>query len=138
MVSLLGRVFLVNRFFPLITLHILCNALLGCKVFAEKSVDTYIVVSLHTTHCFSLATLIFSLCLIFTILIIMFLDWDLFRFMGFGLPVFLASRCLFPFPGQGSFSATISSNKFSAPFSLLILGPCNVNVNVLDVVPEVS
>ena len=99
MISLLGRVFLVNRFFPLITLHILCNALLGCKVFAEKSVDTFIVVPLHTTHCFSLAALIFSLCLIFAILIIMFLDWDLFRFMGFGLSVFLESRCLFPFPG---------------------------------------
>ena len=54
MISLLGRVFLVNRFFPLISLHILCNALLGCKVFAEKSVDSFMNVALYIHICFSL------------------------------------------------------------------------------------
>ena len=98
MISLLRRVLLVIGFFH-VTLHILGHALLVCKVFAEKSVDTLTKVPLHTTHCFSLATLIFSLCLIFAILIIVFLGWDLFRFMGFGLSVFLASGGLFPFPG---------------------------------------
>ena len=41
------------------------------------------------------------------------------------------------FPRLAKFSAMLFSDKFSAPFSLLFWDPCNVNISVLDVVPEV-
>ena len=77
--------------------------------------------------------------LIFSILIIMFLDWDLFRFMGFGLSVFLASGCLFLSQVREVFQLLfLQISSLPLSLSLLILGPCNVKVNVLDVVPEAS
>lgn len=43
------------------------------------------------------------------------------------------------FPRLGKFSPIISPSNFSAPFSLFSSWvPCNVNVNILDVIPEVS
>jgi hypothetical protein len=43
-----------------------------------------------------------------------------------------------PITSLGKFSAIISLNELSDPFSLLFLGPLNVNVSKLGVVPEVS
>ena len=40
-------------------------------------------------------------------------------------------------PKLRKFSTIGSSNMFSVPFSLL-LGPYNVNISSLDVVPEIS
>ena len=42
------------------------------------------------------------------------------------------------FPMLGKFSAIISSNIFSGPFFLLLLGPYSVNVGAFNVAPEVS
>ena len=42
------------------------------------------------------------------------------------------------FPMLGKFFVIISSNIFSCPSSLLLLGPYNVNVGAFNVVPEVS
>ena len=55
------------------------------------------------------------------------------------LSVLTRPGCLFSFPDYGIFFLVIiSSDKFSASFSLLLLGPYNVNISMLDVVPEVS
>ena len=43
------------------------------------------------------------------------------------------------FSRLGNFSAIMSSNMFSAPFSLFSFwDPCNVNISALDVVSEIS
>ena len=42
------------------------------------------------------------------------------------------------FPMLGNFSAIISLTIFSGPFSLLLLGPQNVNVGVFNVVLDFS
>ena len=58
------------------------------------------------------------------------------------LSVLTGLGCLFSFPDYGIFFffflVIISSDKFSAFLSLLLLGPYNVNISMLDVVPEVS
>ena len=51
------------RFFLFITLYVLCQPLLTCRVSAEKSVDSLMGLSLYVICCFSLALLIFSLYL---------------------------------------------------------------------------
>ena len=46
---------------------------------------------------------------------------------------------MFSFPGLEKFSPVTSSNIFYVPFSLiLLLGPHNVNVSTLDIVPPIS
>ena len=68
---------------------------------------------------------------IFKILVIMYLGMDLFLNSLCFLDLMSAS-----FPRLGKFSAIISSDKFSAPFSLFsFFDFCNVNVIPLDVVP---
>lgn len=47
--------------------------------------------------------------------------------------------CLFPLPYKGSFSAIMSSNIFSAPFSLSSFrDPHNLNISMCDILSEVS
>ena len=74
-----------------------------------------------------------SLTLIFAILITVYLGVDLY---GLILSMFqdLMSISL---PKLRKFSTIGSSNTFSVCFSLL-LGPYNVNIRALDVVPEIS
>ena len=65
---------------------------------------------------------------------------DLFGFILFGtlcayqtwMSVLASRLCDF------FFLVIISSDKFSVSLSLLLLGPYNVNISMLDVVPEVS
>jgi len=45
---------LVVDFLLFMTLHISCHSLLVCKVFAEKSVDSFMNVALYIHICFSL------------------------------------------------------------------------------------
>ena len=56
------------------------------------------------------------------------------------LSVLTRPGCLFSFPDYAIFFflVIISSDKFSVSLSLLLLGPYNVNISMLDVVPEVS
>ena len=60
---LLGRIFLVVRFFPFITLNILCHSLLACRVSIEKSADNLMGVPLYALCHFFLLLLIIYLCL---------------------------------------------------------------------------
>ena len=53
------------RFFPFITLNILCHSLLACIVSAEKSADCLTGVSLYITYYFSLAAFYTAFILIF-------------------------------------------------------------------------
>ena len=74
------------RFFPFITLNILCHSFLACRVSAEKSADILMGVPLYVTHCFSLAAFIF-----FNLFILLF-----YLFIYFWLPwVFVAAHRLF-------------------------------------------
>ena len=63
---------------------------------------------------------ILSLSLIFVSLITMCLSVFLFEFILHGTLCFWLT---IPFPMLGKFSAIISSNIFSGPFFLLLLGP---------------
>lgn len=82
--------------------------LLVCKISAEKSFDSLMGVPLFITSCFLLLLLRF-----FKILIIMYLGMDLF----FEFSVLPGPDVCF-LPQVGKFSAIISSNNSSAPFSL--------------------
>ena len=81
--------------------------------------------------------LIFYLSLIFVGLISVCLVVLL---LGFILPGTLCASWTWltiSFPMFGKFSGIISSNIFSGPFSLLLLGPQhNVNIGAFNVVPE--
>ena len=93
--------------------------LLACRVSVEKSADNLMGVPLHVICNFSLdAFNILSLSLIFVILFTVHLDVFL---LGFICPGTLCtSWTLFTifFPILGKFSAIISSDIFSDPFSL--------------------
>ena len=102
-----------------------CHSLLACKVSAEKSAYNVMGVFLHVTSCFSLTVFkILSLSLVFAILIIMCLGVDLFGFILFGTLCASSTWMSVSFSRLGKFSAIISSDKFSAPFSVSSLsGP---------------
>ena len=73
------------RFFPFITLNILCHSLLACRVSAEKSADNLMGIPLYVICCCSLVGFyIFSLSLIFANLINMFLSVFLLGFIPYG------------------------------------------------------
>ena len=121
--SLAGQSILGYRFFPFITLNILCHFLLVCRVYDEKLADKPMGIRLYVICCFSLVAFnILFLSLIFVILITMCLGVFLF---GFILPETLYTSCTWltiSFPMLGKFSL-ISSNIFLCPYSLLLLGP---------------
>ena len=64
--SLAGQTILGCRFFPFITLNILCHSVLACRVSVEKSADSLMGVSLYVICYFSLVALnilsVFNLC----------------------------------------------------------------------------
>ena len=77
------------------------------------------ILQLYVTSCFSLAAFkILSLLLFFTNLITTCLSVDLFGFILFGTLCASWTWMSVSFPRLGKFSAIISSNKLSAPFSL--------------------
>ena len=113
------------KFFPFSTLNMPCH--FWPIKFLLKNLLIVLWVSFICKKCFCSVFLaafkIFSLCLTFNILIILCLGVGFFEFMFFG--TLFASRVWMSvlFHKLGKFSATISSNKFSGPFTLLFLGP---------------
>ena len=118
--SLAGWSILGCRFFPYITLSILCHFLLACSVSAEKSADNLMGIPLYVICWFSLVAFninIFSVSLIFVSLINMCLgvppwvypEWDSLCFLDLGDCFLFHVREVFSF---------ISSNIFLGPFSL--------------------
>ena len=111
------------RFFPFITLSISCHSLLACRVSAEKSAVNLMGVHLYVICRFSLPAFNnFSLSLIFASLIIMCLGVFLLGFILYGTHCTSWTWVAISFPILGKFSTIISSNIFSGPFSLLLLG----------------
>ena len=107
-----------------IPISISCHSLLACRVSAEKSAVSLMGVPLYVICHFSLATFNnFSLSLIFANLITMCLIVFLLGFILYGTPCASWTWVAISFPMLGKFSTIISSNIFSGPFSLLLLGP---------------
>lgn len=103
------------------TLNMSGHSLLVDKVCAKKAADSVMGFPLYVMVFFSLAALKNVLAVYFAIVITMCHDVDL-----LGLICFEGSLCrpdldLCFFPQSGKVSAILSSNKFSAPFSLLVL-----------------
>ena len=113
------------RFFPFITLSILCHSLLACRVSAEKSALNLMGVSLYVICHFSLVAFNnFSLSLIFANLITICLCTFLLGFILYGTLCASWTWVAISFPMLGKFLTIISSNIFSGPFSLSSpLGP---------------
>ena len=108
---------------------------LTCRVSAEKSTGSLMGIPLYVICGFSLAAFnTLSLSLFFVILFTMSLDMFLFGLALYGT---LCASWLgtVSFPGLRKFSAIISSNIFSAPFSLLLWDPYETNISALYVVP---
>ena len=90
---------------------------------------------------FHLLLFMFYLSLIFVILITVSLSVFLLGFILPETPCASWTWLTISFPMLGKFFASISLNIFSGPFSLSLFSywdPYNVNVGVLNVVPEVS
>ena len=122
--TLAGWSILVCRFFPFVTLNILCHSLLACRVSVEKSADNLMGVLLYVISCFSLVAFnILSLSLIFVCWITMYLSVF---FLGF---ILLGTLCAswtwltIPFLVLGKFSVIISLFSWAFSLSLLFLGP---------------
>ena len=100
-------------------ISISCHSLLACRVSVEKSAGILMGVPLYVICPFPLVTFnILSLSLIFVSLITLCFDVFL---LGFILPGTLCASWIWliiSFPMLGNFSALISSNNFSGPFSL--------------------
>ena len=116
------------RFFPFITLNILGQSLLACRVSVEKSAYIILLVCVYVIGHFTFVAFnILSLSLIFVILITVCLGVFL---LGFILPgTFCTSWAWLTtsFPLVREVFSLISSNIFLGPFSLL-LEPYNGNV----------
>ena len=105
------------RFFPFITLNILCHAILACRVSAEKSADKLMGVPFYVVS--------FPLLLLIFFFILNFCQFDYHSLMcsSLGLSAWdslllLGLGWLFPFPCWWSFQQYFSSNIFSGPFCL--------------------
>ena len=122
--SLAGWNIIGCRLSPFITLCISYHSFLTCRVSVEKAVDSLMGVPLYVICHFSLVAFnTLSLSLTFVSLITMCLGVFL---LGFILPGTLCASktwLIISFSMLGKFSANVSSNIFSGPFSLLLLGP---------------
>ena len=117
--ALLGRLILVGGFFPFISLSISCHSLLACRVSVEKYADSLIGVPLYVICFFSIAAFkIFYLSLVLVSLINMCLRVFLLGFILYGTHCASWIWVSVSFPILGNFSAIISWNIFSVPFSL--------------------
>ena len=128
------------RFFPLITLNILCHSFLACRVSVEKSADNLVAVPLYIICLFSLVVFnILSLSLIFISLITVCLGVFL---LGFILPGALCTPWTWltiSFPLLGKFSDIVSRYFLGFFFSLFSFwDPYNANVGVLNFVLKPS
>ena len=100
-----------------------CHSLLACRVSIEKSADSLRGGPVYVICCFSLVVFnILSLPLIFVSLIAMCLHVFLFGFILSGTLCASWTWLIISFPTLGKFSAIISSNIFSGPFSLYSSG----------------
>lgn len=135
--ALPGRVFLVGNFFSFSTLNISFHSFLAYKVSAEISPDSLIGVLLYVTSCFYLSAFkILFFSLIFDNLIIMCFCMGLFRFILFGMFWVSCVWMSVSFLRLGKFSAIISLNKLSFPFSrIFFCDHCNVIIVPFDDVP---
>ena len=128
------------RFFPFITLNILCHSLLACKVSAEKYAVNLRGVPLYVMCHFSLVAFNnFSLSLIFVNLITMCLSVFLLGFILPGTLHFLDLGGYFLSHVREVFNYSIFKyflRSFLSPFSFW--NPYNVHVVAFNVVPEVS
>ena len=107
------------RFFPFMSLSILCHSFLACRISAEKSAYNLMGSPLYVIYCFSFVAFnIFSLSLIFVSLITMCLCMFLLGFILYGTLFASCTWVTVSFPTLGKFSAIISSNIFSVSFSL--------------------
>ena len=100
------------RFFPFITLNILCHAILACRVSAEKSADKLMGVPFYVVS--------FPLLLLIFFFILNFCQFDYHSLMcsSLGLSAWdslllLGLGWLFPFPCWWSFQQYFSSKPFS-------------------------
>ena len=93
------------RFFPFITLSILCHSLLACRISAEKSADNLIWVPLSVICCFPLVAFnIFSLFLILFSLINIRLEVFFLGFILHGICCAFWIGVSDSFPKLGKFS----------------------------------
>ena len=135
--SLAGYSVLGCRFFPSITLNIACHSLLACRVSLEKSADTLMGAPLYGFCHFSFVAFnILSLSLIFVSLITVCLSMFLLGFILPGTLCFLYLVDYFLSHVREVFSYYLFKYFLRSFLSLLLLGPCDVNV-VLNVVLEV-
>ena len=116
-------------FFPLSTLNISCHFLLACRVSAERSALSILLVLIPWiylfTRCFSLAASSFnilSLCLLFVSLISMCLGVFLLEFIQYGTLCSSWNWLAISFGMLGKFSTIISSKIFSYPLFLSSYG----------------
>ena len=125
--------YLSCRFFPFITLNI-CYSLLACKVSAEKSANSLMLVPLYVALCFFLTPLKFSLT--FALSIMLCLGVSLFRLTLFETLYASWTGISVSSFRLGKFSAIISSNIFSAPFSSSSVSPVIQMLGWLMLSPE--
>ena len=98
-----------------------CHSILAYKISAVKSADSLMRILLYVASWLSLiAFKILSLSLTFDILRKCVLVWISLGSSYLELSSLLVSAVFFL--NLGNFSAIVSSNNFSAPFSLLLLG----------------
>ena len=112
---------------------------MACRVSAENSADNLMGIHLYIICCFSLVAFnIFSLSLIFVSLIDMCLGEFLLGFILHGIICTAALECFLSHVGE-AFSCNIFK-YFHRPFlfPLSFWYPYNVNVGVINIVPEVS
>ena len=115
--SLAGWSILGCKFFPFITWNKSCHSLLACRVSVEKSADSLMGVPLYVMCHFSLVS--FNILSVFH-----FCQFDYYvswcvppwAHPSWETPCFLDLTISFPMFGK--FSAIISSNIFSGPYSL--------------------
>ena len=120
---MVDRVFLVIDFsLSSFEIYLSCYSLLAYRVSAGKSADDLMGIPIYFICCFSLSAFsVHFLFLIFVILITVYLGVSLFELILYGTLHFLVWVTL-SFPMLSTFSAIVSSNIFSGPLSLLLLG----------------
>ena len=122
--TLAGWSILGCRFFPFVTLNILCQSLLACRVSVEKSADNLMGVLLYVICCFSFVAFnILSLSLIFVCWITMYLSVFFLGFILLGTLCFLDLVDYSLSRVREVFSYYLFKYFLGLSLSLLFLGP---------------